>query len=118
MLAFTPTATNVDEFVAAHAGTPAELEGVAIWREYDEYLKGEHIMVAPLWKGVDRPYVGGTALQANKIALARRFARAMVDGAAFANIEVRTDVNGDTYVDAPKKTLARRLNADLRRLGY
>lgn len=117
MLAFTPTATNVDEFVAAHAGSPVELEGVVIHRMNDEHI-GDHITVAPLWKGVDRPYVGGTAISPNKIALARRLAKAMVDGAAFASIEVRTDNFGETYVSASNKTLARRLNADLRRLGY
>lgn len=117
MIEFTPTATNVDEFVPAHAGSPAELEGVIIHRQTDKDL-GDHLTVAPLWKGVDRPYVGGMALSPSKIVLARRFARAMVDGVAFRSIEVCTDVEGHTYVSATNKVLGRRLNADLKRIGY
>lgn len=79
---------------------------------------GDGYTVHPIWSGVDRPNVGGWMVK--DLAMARRLERAILDGAAFDQnrIEVLTDVNGQTYVSAPHAVMGKRMNADLKRLGY
>lgn len=76
------------------------------------------IEVSPVWEGVDRPTSGGWVLPATRTDLVKRLALAIEGGAACPNPVVRTDVNGKTYVDYGCVILGRRLNADLKRLGY
>jgi hypothetical protein len=75
-----------------------------------------HWTVSPIWAGVDRPDPGSTGCKT--LTLAHRLRQAIEAGAALGPAEVHTDVNGKTYVEAPHKFLARRLNADLKRLGF
>ena len=75
-------------------------------------------MVYTDWSGdLDRPRTFGIGAGKNR-KLAERCARAINEGAVFSAPEVRTDVNGKTYVQAKCNVLARMLNADLKRLGY
>lgn len=68
------------------------------------------------WTGVDRPCTHGFIVSQRRVA--ERLAQAIKDGAVYANPEVRTDTHGRTYVNATSRVLARKANADLRRLGY
>jgi hypothetical protein len=70
------------------------------------------------WPGVDRPQTYGIGINGGSRKLAERLVRAIEAGAAYADPEIKTDVNGKTYVQARSLVLARCLNADLRRLGY
>ena len=79
---------------------------------------GAHLSVAPIWKGVDRPDVGGWGLPLADRRLADRLARAVEAGAAFGCVRRCTDVGGKSYISAGHAVLGRKLNADLRRLGY
>jgi hypothetical protein len=72
--------------------------------------------VSPIWAGVDRMDTGGTGCKTLK--LAHRLRQAIEAGVALGPAEVRTDVNGRTYVQATHNFLAKRLNADLKRLGF
>jgi hypothetical protein len=74
--------------------------------------------VEPIWKGVDRPNVGGWAVGPTHRALAERLCRAVRSGAAFGDVTAKVDVNGATYINASHLVLGRHMNADLRRLGY
>lgn len=76
----------------------------------------EHWTVWPLWAGVDRERSSGIGCSSLKNA--QRLERAVRGGKAMVPIDVRTDVNGQTYVDTDHVVMAKRLNADLRRLGY
>ena len=76
------------------------------------------LIVEPIWKGVDRPNVGGWALGLQHRALAERLCRAVRSGAAFGDVTVKVDVNGQSYVNAQHLVMGRHMNADLRRLGY
>lgn len=73
------------------------------------------LYVSPVWSGVDRPDVGGWVVSA---AIAPRLAAAVVAGAAFVSVDVRTDVNGRTYVNAAHAVIGRGIGAALKRLGY
>jgi hypothetical protein len=73
--------------------------------------------VRPYWNGVDRPYTGGWILASYRTA--QRLAKATAEGAVFGtDVQVRTDVEGNTYVQRSSRVMARHANADLRRLGY
>lgn len=76
----------------------------------------DHYLVCPVWAGVDRPCTEGT--WAKSAGLANRLKRAIEAGVAYGPAEVRTGADGKTYVNTPSKFLARRLNADLRILGF
>lgn len=71
--------------------------------------------VGPVWADVDRPYTGGWMV---RNAYVPRFVRALKAGVVEINPTVRTDVNGNTFVSAQSTVSAKRMNADLRRLGY
>ena len=75
-----------------------------------------HVVVTT--KVTDRERVYGWALSPKQGALASRLARAVRDGAVLTNPVVKTDVNGKTYVSCDSQILGRRINADLKRLGY
>ena len=62
--------------------------------------------------------VDGWTVKPTEIALARRLARAIETGVAFTAVEMKRDVNGKTYVSAAAQVLGRRMNADLKRLGF
>ena len=69
---------------------------------------------------IDRPEGVGFGLgsRPGAAALARRLKAAIEAGAVFTVPVLRTDVNGRTYVSTGCTVIGRRLNADLRRLGY
>ncbi len=76
------------------------------------------LTVWPIWGGVelDRPEGSGYVVKDRR--MAERLKAAMLAGAIFYNVEVKTDVNGATFVSASSHVLARMMNADLRRLGF
>src|SRR4051812_6638327 len=79
---------------------------------------GDSLCVAVIWKNVDRPDVGGWGLKKSHRSLANRLAAALATERIHANAEVKTDVNGQTYVSSHPPILGRKLNADLKRLGF
>lgn len=72
--------------------------------------------VHPIWADVDRPNVGGWLVRDERTA--RRLERALRAGVVYRDPQVHTDVNGQTYVHGTSLVLGRRINADLKRLGY
>lgn len=72
--------------------------------------------VHPIWCGVDRPDVGGWMVKDRK--MADRLTSAILTGAAFERVEYAVDVNGQTYVAARHAVMGKRMNADLKRLGF
>jgi hypothetical protein len=66
--------------------------------------------------GLDRADVLGWVVTNRSVA--DRLAAAVNAGAVFTDAEVRTDVNGQTYLSATTRVHARRANADLRRIGF
>lgn len=87
----------------------------------DEDLKAlgiqKHISVQPVWRGVDRPIVCGWSVGTDWC-LANRLKKAVESGAVFCMLEFLTDKHGETYIGATDLILGRRMNADLKRLGY
>ena len=82
-------------------------------RNHDTYW-----LVCAVWKGVDRPYVGGYSTGTN-YRLAERLAAFMKSGNAWSSgPEVLTDVDGKTYVNSNLRINTRRLNAELKRFGF
>lgn len=75
-----------------------------------------HVVVTT--KVTDRERVFGWAIPPKQEALASRLARAVQAGVVLTNPVVKTDVNGKTYVSVDSQVLGRRMNADLKRLGY
>lgn len=65
---------------------------------------------------VDRPEQVGYVVTSES--LAQRLSAAITAGAVFHDPEVRTDVNGRTYVVSKSRVLARMMSADLKRLGF
>jgi hypothetical protein len=90
---------------------PEGLKAVEITQEAPK-----EFVVRARWEGVDRPVTSG--IVATSMAVALRLKQAHEDGATLENKGIETDVSGQTYVNESWKVLARRLNADLRRLGY
>lgn len=77
-----------------------------------------HLSVDPIWRGVDRPDVGGWGLRLTDRRLADRLVLAVRSGAAFSCVRKCVDVAGNSYISAEHAVMGRKLNADLRRLGY
>lgn len=77
-----------------------------------------HYLVSPDWSalGVDRPISFGVVVNGKKVA--ERLARAIEDGVAYPFQGIKTDINGKTYVGTEYNVMAKRMNADLKRLGY
>jgi hypothetical protein len=76
------------------------------------------IHIFPRWEGVDRPETGGWAVGPQRAILAKRLAAAINAGVVCTNPVVKTDVNGKTYVSHDHGVMGRRMNADLKRLGF
>jgi hypothetical protein len=73
--------------------------------------------ISVYWNGgVDRPCVGGYVLPNKNTA--DRLASAINAGAVYTGAEIRTDVDGRTYVRASSRVLGRTASADLKRLGF
>lgn len=85
-------------------------------------IDGPMISVHIIWGGapLDRPDVGGWGLPNTPHGwrLARRLALAIECGRATRNAEIKTDVNGATYVSAEHTISGRTMHADLKRLGF
>lgn len=77
-----------------------------------------HYIVSADWSaaGVNRPVTSSVVVTTKKVA--ERLARAIEDGVAYSYRGILTDVNGKTYVDQAHNVMARRMNADLKKLGY
>lgn len=83
----------------------------------DDVMPG--LLVKPIWKGVDRPFVGGWGLPIDARPLAERLKRAIEAGAIHSDARIQTDVDGRTYVETTQiRIVGRTMNADLKRLGY
>lgn len=66
----------------------------------------------------DLPTRFGMSVGSNQ-KLGERLVRAVNDGVAWTDVSIKTDVHGNEYVYfSTIKTVGRRLNADLKRLGY
>jgi len=77
------------------------------------------LLVKPIWKGVDRPFVGGWGIPIDARTLAERLKRAIEAGVVHSDARIETDANGSTYVATTQVRVAgRTMNADLKRLGY
>lgn len=70
---------------------------------------------------VDRPEAHGYSLGPDtprNRKLAQRLMAAIRAGVVFTDHEVRTDINHQTFVGYRTHVLGRRMNADLKRLGF
>ena len=91
-------------------------------KPYDDPFTGAahatHLVVSPVWAfpGVDRQNTGGIVVTSKRDA--DRLTAAYLSGRAFESTEVKTDVNGATYVAASCKVMGRYLNSDLKKLGF
>ena len=81
----------------------------------DENAPG-YFTVHPIWANVDRPNVGGWGHIPYPLAV--RLKAALEAGVALGTTEVRTDIYGETYVNAEHLVSGKRMNADLNRLGF
>ena len=77
----------------------------------------DRYVVTPVWADVDRPISGGYSCGDNRT-LAYRLQLAIEDGAVFDEVEVNTDINGNTYVSTYLNIRMRCANADLKSIGY
>lgn len=77
------------------------------------------IMVTISWSGaeLDRPSTGGISC-GKDMRLANRLAACINAQKAHSSPRVVRDINGRTYVQATCLILGRRMNADLKRLGF
>jgi len=71
-------------------------------------------------EGLDRNETTGIGFEDTEQGnvLANRVARAINAGVVFTNPEIKTDINGKTYIQANCNVRAKRANADLNRLGF
>src|SRR5207237_1249811 len=58
----------------------------------------EYLLVTPIWIGVDRENSGGWSVSKDSMKLAQRLQAAVKSGKAFCDIQVCTDVVGQTYI--------------------
>lgn len=72
------------------------------------------------WSGakLDRPCTGGFGLRASDGELAKRLVAAINAQVVEVDPIVMRDVNGKTYVSSTSRVMGRRMNADLKRLGF
>jgi len=98
----------------------SEFKFRAVVKKGSHSLCGIQVSVETLEPKVDRPITGGWGLEdtPRNQELAARLVKAINDGAAISDPEVRTDVNGKTFVNYRSNVLGKRMNADLKRLGY
>ena len=86
-------------------------------------VDNNEVLVHVTWPNADVVRKDGTGylvggVNPRMIALASRLAEAIDAGAVYYDHEVRTDVNGHTFVSARSRVLGRMMNADLKRLGF
>jgi hypothetical protein len=74
-----------------------------------------YVCVYAIWKGVDRPKTHGIVCTKPN---AKRLERAIRAGVVFADTEIRTDVDGNTYAQTSHEVMGKYLNSGLRKLGY
>jgi hypothetical protein len=74
------------------------------------------LVVTPVHRGVDR--AESYSIMVNRESLANRLKAGILAGVVFPVTGTGTDVNGQTYAEFTHNVLARRLNADLRKLGF
>ena len=67
------------------------------------------------WDGVDRPCSFGIVCKAQH---APRLEAACKAGVLFKKASIQKDIYGKTYVEASCQVWGKRLNSDLKRLGY
>jgi len=87
------------------------------WEPAEDKFSPAHYSVWPTFSGVDRERSSGWGTGKSR-PLANRLAKAIRAGVAIADLEVLTNVNGETYVSYRHVVGARHLNADLKRLGF
>ena len=80
--------------------------------------RDDGITVWPVWQAPDLDRTRGSGYLVKDKRMAERLKAAILAGVVYYNAEVRTDVNGRTYVNASSHVLGRIMNADLRRLGF
>jgi len=73
-------------------------------------------VIDPVWKGVDRPIVGGWVH--HNVKTAKRMVDAVYTGAAFSVVKRLVDVNKRTYIGTVSIIYWKQANADLKKLGY
>ena len=82
----------------------------------------EYVSVMGRWivEGIDRNETHGICFANTKSgnALANRLARAIRAGVVFTNPEVKTDINGKTYLESKCNVMGKYANSDLKRLGF
>jgi len=101
---------EIAEFLAKH------LESVQLVdRNPTDGISARYI-VDPIWKGVDRSHSGGWGTNNKK--LAERMQRAVQSGKIFLNLEIKTDVNGNTYISDLDDIDWKRANKSLLRYGF
>lgn len=73
-------------------------------------------VVTTTWTGVDR--TDGVGYVVHDPRTADRLRKAIVAGVVFPDPGIGIDVHGQTYVAGRSTVMARRMNADLRKLGF
>lgn len=86
--------------------------------EASEWPEPNSILVNIFWKGVDRPQWGGVALRPEERALAKRLRDVIARGDAFEHVEVKTDINGQTYMSVHNRFSVVELDEDLDTLDH
>jgi len=76
------------------------------------------IIIAPIWKDVDRPNVGGIGIPSRDAAFVPKIEQAMRDGAFWSRAEIKVDSAGQTYVCVTERVVGRTMKATLREIGY
>lgn len=96
-------------------GQPVKLDRVEVTRDEDGSLT-----VFPYYAGVDRPQGCGMGLRDDPAGrkLAARLVAAIEAGVAYPNPVLAVDVAGKTYAKTGLAVVGRRLNADLKRVGF
>jgi len=98
--------------------TAPQMVDVKVERDTDDHGTGRKDLwcVCPVWADVDLPDGFGWLIRGER--LARRLEAALRAGATLRKAEVRTNLNGQTYVADEHRVMGRTMNADLRRLGF
>ena len=75
-------------------------------------------LVRAEWTAPNLDRTGATGYLLSNKRVADRLATAIKAGAVFTDPEVKTDVNGKTYVAAGSRVRGRAASADLQKIGY
>jgi len=79
---------------------------------------GTVVSIVFLDAGVDRTVSIGVIVDPKKPNLIIRLTKAIEAGVAFTDTQIKKNIYGKTYVAGNLQVIGRRLNADLKRLGY